>query len=105
MLYLEPKVVALIITRAFLLMEPIWWFIYFYPDNVPGLIPYGIGMGHHGHTGASPDKGSPCRMYPGGPFKSQPGPVRDFYGPPSGITGMPIRGPLKSRCAAGQIPQ
>ncbi len=21
-----------------------------YPDNVPGLIPYGIGTGHHGHT-------------------------------------------------------
>ncbi len=36
------------------------------PDNVPGLIPYGIGTGHHGHTGASPGKGNPASI-PYGP--------------------------------------
>ena len=37
----------------------------------------------------------------GCPFKYRLGPVRDLYGRPRGITGMPVRGPLKSRCAPG----
>ncbi len=73
------------------------------PDNVPGLIPYGIGTGHHGHTGASPGKGNPgsilYRHAPdlptarsnGCPFKSRPGPVRDLYGRPWSITGILVR--------------
>ena len=42
-----------------------------HPDNVPGLIPYGIGTGHHGHTGASPGKGNPGSI-PYGPRTGLP---------------------------------
>ncbi len=39
------------------------------PDNVPGLIPYGIGTGHHRHTGPVRARATP--------IKSCMGPMRD----------------------------
>ena len=58
-----------------------------YPDNVPGLVPYGIGTGHHGHTGACPAQILVCA-------RSNPvfGPVEDLTGHSGHALSNPVRG-------------
>ncbi len=65
------------------------------PDNVTGLIPYGIGTGHHGHTGASPGKGNPGPAQILVRARSNPvvGPVRDLTGHSVHARSNPVRAP------------